>query len=595
MRFEEVDERHLFPYLLVNIGSGVSILKVTGENQFQRVSGTSCGGGTLWGLLSLLTPANTYDEMLELSETGDNRNVDMLVGDIYGDNYSKIGLKASTIASSFGKVFKSKHKGEQKDFSPNDIAKSLLYMVSNTIAQIAYLNAKIHGVERIFFGGSYIRGHPETMKTLSFAVNFWSSGSMKAFFLRHEGYLGAVGAFLKGNGFVQSRKTSFLENFTRPLFVASKRSTQAVGSIDMSPTKFSAFPLLFDVMTYNPDIVDLGSADMELTNYWIDLLEKNMSSLTDMALRNVKRDDTLEKKIDAFKRVFSGHLSVLRKDPTSYGALNLRRLLSLREQCLHEVGLPDIFEASKHEENEAALQALPSFLARLDQIPEEDMLLQIVQGVLGGNMFDWGSSQILELVRQNKLSFQSAREIVRFAEKYNNFDAFKNRVTLGHQYKKIIIFVDNSGADCILGILPFVRFFVKRGAKVVIAANSEPAVNDITASELCAVMDRVVDLDDCLGKAWMSRTVDVVGTGNGSPCIDLRRISEECVQAAQGVDLVVLEGMGRAIHTNLHSRFKCDSLKIAVVKNSRLAEMVGAKLYDGLVVFQSADDPSKSK
>lgn len=35
------------------------------------------------------------------------------------------------------------------------------------------------------------------MNTLSYAINFWSKGSIKALFLRHEGYLGAVGAFMK--------------------------------------------------------------------------------------------------------------------------------------------------------------------------------------------------------------------------------------------------------------------------------------------------------------------------------------------------------------------------------------------------------------
>jgi pantothenate kinase len=86
VKYEEVvfDAPRLFPYLLVNIGSGVSILKVTGENCFERVSGTSLGGGTLWGLLSLLTDAKDFDQMLELSKHGDNKNVDMLVGDIYG-------------------------------------------------------------------------------------------------------------------------------------------------------------------------------------------------------------------------------------------------------------------------------------------------------------------------------------------------------------------------------------------------------------------------------------------------------------------------------------------------------------------------------
>jgi type II pantothenate kinase len=35
------------------------------------------------------------------------------------------------------------------------------------------------------------------MNTLSYAIKFWSHGEKQAYFLRHEGYLGAVGAFLK--------------------------------------------------------------------------------------------------------------------------------------------------------------------------------------------------------------------------------------------------------------------------------------------------------------------------------------------------------------------------------------------------------------
>ena len=49
------------PCLLVNIGSGVSIIRVDEDGTFERVSGTSLGGGTLWGLLSLLTPATSFD------------------------------------------------------------------------------------------------------------------------------------------------------------------------------------------------------------------------------------------------------------------------------------------------------------------------------------------------------------------------------------------------------------------------------------------------------------------------------------------------------------------------------------------------------
>lgn len=74
--------------------------------------------------------------MLALSEKGDNATVDMLVGDIYGQDYGRLGLKSTTIASSFGKVFSKTH-GKKGTFSAEDISKSLLYAVSNNIGQIA--------------------------------------------------------------------------------------------------------------------------------------------------------------------------------------------------------------------------------------------------------------------------------------------------------------------------------------------------------------------------------------------------------------------------------------------------------------------------
>ncbi|KAH9929742.1 fumble-domain-containing protein [Fomitopsis serialis] len=165
------------PCLLVNIGSGVSIIKVDEDGTYERVSGT---------------------KILELSEKGDNSKVDMLVGDIYGSDYSKLGLKSTMIASSFGKVFKNR---EQKGtFTPEDISKSLLYAVSNNIGQIAYMNAEKYNLERIYFGGFYIRGHAATISTLSYAIRFWSKGTKRAMFLRHEGFLGAIGAWIKNIG-----------------------------------------------------------------------------------------------------------------------------------------------------------------------------------------------------------------------------------------------------------------------------------------------------------------------------------------------------------------------------------------------------------
>ena len=231
MPFQE-PRSDIYPYLLVNIGSGVSMIKVSGPKQYERIGGTSVGGGTLWGLLSLLTGARTFDDMLAMADKGNNTNVDMLVGDIYGTDYTKIGLSTNIIASSFGKVFKMKRQGEsaaedgdglsngdevdmdgrispERAFAPEDISLSLLYTISNNIGQIAYLFCEKHQLENIYFGGSFIRGHRQTMSALAYAIKFWSQGTKKAYFLRHEGYLGSVGAFLRRQPKNWGRRNSF--------------------------------------------------------------------------------------------------------------------------------------------------------------------------------------------------------------------------------------------------------------------------------------------------------------------------------------------------------------------------------------------------
>ena len=73
-----------FPFLLCNVGTGVSILHVVSERSYTRVSGTAVGGGTFLGLTRLLTRARRFQEALDVAASGDARRVDMLVDDIYG-------------------------------------------------------------------------------------------------------------------------------------------------------------------------------------------------------------------------------------------------------------------------------------------------------------------------------------------------------------------------------------------------------------------------------------------------------------------------------------------------------------------------------
>lgn len=136
-RFREPIQRAIYPsssisypYLVVNIGSGVSILKVTGPSSYVRVGGTSLGGGTFYGLCRALTGCTSFDEALQLAEAGRSGTADLLVGDIYGGAYDELGLAADAVASSFGKLV----RGDAlKDVSKADLAKAALVMITNNI------------------------------------------------------------------------------------------------------------------------------------------------------------------------------------------------------------------------------------------------------------------------------------------------------------------------------------------------------------------------------------------------------------------------------------------------------------------------------
>ena len=113
---------------------------------------------------------------------------------------------------------------------------------------------------------------------------------------------------------------------------------------------------------------------------------------------------------------------------------------------------------------------------------------------------------------------------------------------------------------------------------MIICANSKPAINDITFGELNLVIKKACDINSTLYEAFkVDKRLILMETGSASPCLDLSRISIVLANLIEElkVDLVILEGMGRAIHTNFDAKFKCDCVKAAVLKNQWLAERLG--------------------
>ncbi|KAF5019432.1 hypothetical protein F66182_8561 [Fusarium sp. NRRL 66182] len=180
------------PYLLVNVGSGVSFFQISKKNQCQRISGSSFGGSALCGLLLLLTKARTFEDMIRLAEKGNNANVDKLIGDIYGMDYSRIGMKMTAVASTFCKAFSLEHRPEDesrsattttediKTFSDADICHSLVFAVFNNIGQLATLHSRIHNNQDIYFTGPYVHDSQLIIRTLCIAVRYYSQSEKRA-------------------------------------------------------------------------------------------------------------------------------------------------------------------------------------------------------------------------------------------------------------------------------------------------------------------------------------------------------------------------------------------------------------------------------
>lgn len=58
-----------------------------------------------------------------------------------------------------------------------------------------------------------------------------------------------------------------------------------------------------------------------------------------------------------------------------------------------------------------------------------------------------------------------------------------------------------------------------------------------------------------------------------------RCIDAEIAKKMAEVDLLVIEGMGRAIHTNLEAEFNCEALRVGVVKDHWFSIRLGGGMF----------------
>lgn len=352
-------------------------------------------------------------------------------------------------------------------------------------------------------------------------------------------------------------------------------------------------PLLADPQTYRACTWDLLAND-EQRAYWLGLFRSHFPRLLAEAQREA--DDlghdpaATRRRIEQARASFVAYLDAVTADPSRDGALDILSICLVRERVLRDAGFADPYRLAKAKENEAALPLLPDLLAELDAMPAAEREAAVIEGVFAGNIFDLGAVQTAAMFQNGRVDFHATRDRLKKRPWHvDDFDAWQARLQ-GRPHEQALLFVDNAGPDVTLGMLPFARFLLQRRTRVILTANTSPSLNDVTHAELTELVRHAAAMDRTLAEALEEGRLRLIASGNGAPLIDLTQLSPELVRAAgQGdVDLVVIEGMGRAIESNFEAKLTCDTLKLAMVKDEGVAEALGGELYDLVLRFDPA-------
>ncbi len=348
----------------------------------------------------------------------------------------------------------------------------------------------------------------------------------------------------------------------------------------------AVLPLLADPAGYRACDWDLSN-DPAGREHWIDEFRKHADSM--LAYAAARCNPPSAEQMAAMRRAFFAELDHLRRQPNARGRLDVLSLCSLRDEFLLQCHIGDPYVDVKAAENRAALVLYPDVVRRLDDVPADRRVEALLVGMVAGNRFDLGSPVTAREYAAGGMDFFA--ELARVKPRpwwRDDVDALAERFDPARPaYRKAIIFADNAGADAVLGVLPFARHLASVGVRVVVAATDHFALNDITRADLDRVLAEAAGMDAVLAGQLKSGRLTTVGTGHTHPLIDLADVSDECAAAAADCDFVLLEGMGRAVESNWQAVFRCDSLRVAMIKNVSVARHYGCELFDLVCRFET--------
>ena len=323
------------------------------------------------------------------------------------------------------------------------------------------------------------------------------------------------------------------------------------------------------------------STDAEARVYWVDRFKNHLETILNLGIaagvsRGIDAASLLARAAQC-RIEFADRFDEFKAEPRKCGQVTILTLDRWRDRILRHHGFVDAFLDHKSKANAEVVPQLATVCRELDETPEPERTRQVIRGVFAGNISDMGADAVINKLLAGGHDFHSTLRNIRPRPwLIDDLDAWEKRIATGPPHRKAVFFIDNAGSDFVLGVVPMMRWLARRGTRVVVAANERPTLNDMTITDVKTWWPMLT----AAAPSLVGLPIEIVSTGTGEPLIDLAEVSTELNKAAADADLVILEGMGRAVESNLEARFSCEALNVAMIKDEMVARRLGGGMFD---------------
>jgi len=347
----------------------------------------------------------------------------------------------------------------------------------------------------------------------------------------------------------------------------------------------SPFVLLADPKTYDACEWDLKS-DGEAGRYWVAFFKRHLETILSLGhavcLARGEASGSINTRADACRREFNDFFDDLLIHPDDHGRrITILSMDEWRDGLLRKHGFVDAFIDLKNRENEKMLPLLPEVCRRLDLLSGAAQLRAIIEGIFAGNIFDMGAEATAKKFVAEPRFLRHHRQPPEPAVADRRLRTPERSRLHGHAPQSRLLHRQRRerlsarrAADDALARPARDKSRPRRQRAAHAQRHDDPGRRRVVA----AYPRNGTELRQPADPARQHRH------GRAADRSDESQRRAEC--RCERCRLLIIEGMGRGVESNLNAAFKVDSLNLAMIKDTMVASRIGGKVFDVVCRFK---------